>query len=67
MRGAHLKAIRPLLEKPDPCTLSFYALVAKVWLRYGYSCQAPVQMLEQAADLLKLGGLIYATHWRPCQ
>ena len=27
--------------------------------------QAPVQMLQQAADLLKPGGLIYATHWRP--
>lgn len=27
-------------------------------------CEAPVQMLQQAADLLKPGGLIYATHWR---
>ncbi|CAL1171486.1 unnamed protein product [Cladocopium goreaui] len=29
-------------------------------------CEAPVQMLQQAADLLKPGGLIYATHWRYC-
>ena len=29
------------------------------------TAQAPVQMLQDAADLLKPGGLVYATHWRP--
>ena len=27
-------------------------------------CEAPVEMLQQAAALLDSGGLIYATHWR---
>jgi len=40
------------------------AAVDAVLLMNILHCEAPVQMLQDAADLLKPGGLVYATHWR---